>query len=83
MVAARTLGDYARLAWDLFLRPRKPARKLSHWTARQGVSIEAVRSSPLVQGDGEVISRAPVSVKVIPKALRVIMPRPHDLVRSS
>jgi len=83
VVTARTLGDYVRLAWDLFLRPGKPAAKLSHWTARKSVTIEAVRSSPLVQGDGEVIGRAPVSIQVIPKALHVIMPGPVESVRSS
>ena len=82
VVTARTLGDYMRLAWDLFLRPGKPAAKLSHWTARKSVTIEAVRSSPLVQGDGEVIGRAPVSIQVIPRALHVIMPGPGELARS-
>ncbi len=79
VVTARTLGDYLRLVWDLFFRPGKPAAKLSHWTARKGVRIEALRGSPLVQGDGEVIGRAPVAIQVIPKALHVIMPRPREL----
>ena len=83
VVTARTLRDYVRLAWDLFFRPGKPAAKLSHWTARKSVVIEAVRSSPLVQGDGEVIGRAPVSIQVIPKALNVVMPMPRELARSS
>jgi diacylglycerol kinase (ATP) len=79
VVAARTLTDYAKLAWDLFLRPGKPSRKLSHWTARREVVIEAVRRSPLVQGDGEVIGRTPVSIRMIPRALHVIKPRSAEL----
>lgn len=75
VVTAHNLGDYVRLAWDLFIRSGKSAEKLSHWTARQSVRIDALRSSPLVQGDGEVIGRAPVIIQLIPKAIRVIMPR--------
>jgi YegS/Rv2252/BmrU family lipid kinase len=75
VVTARNLGDYVRLAWDLFIRSGKSAAKLSHWTARQSVRIDALRSSPLVQGDGEVIGHAPVVIQLIPKIIRVVMPR--------
>jgi len=74
VLKAHTLGGYASLVWNLLFRPGKPAAKLSHWTARQEVGIDAGRSCPLVQGDGEVIGRAPVAIRIIPKALRVIMP---------
>ncbi len=75
VVSARTLPDYVRLVGSLLLRPGRAATKLSHWTARQSVRIDAIRGSPLVQGDGEVIGRAPATIQVIAKALRVIMPR--------
>jgi YegS/Rv2252/BmrU family lipid kinase len=75
VVTARTLGDYIRLVWDLLFRQGRSATKLSHWTAMQSVRIDALRSSPLVQADGEVIGHAPVAVLVVPKVLHVIMPK--------
>ena len=75
VVTAHTVGDYARLVWDLFRRPGKSAAKLSHLAATHSVRIEADRSH-LVQADGEVIGHTPVEVQLIPKAIRVIRPKP-------
>jgi diacylglycerol kinase (ATP) len=79
VLTARTLGDYLRLAWDLFFRPGKLAAKLSHWTAKQSVRIDAIRRSPLVQADGEVIGHTPVEIKLVRKAIHVIMPKPASV----
>ena len=75
LVMAQTLGDYVRLVWDLFRRPGKSAAKLSHLAATHTIRIEADRSH-LVQADGEVIGHTPVDVRLIPKAIHVIMPKP-------
>ena len=75
VVTARTVGDYARLVWDLFRRPGKSATKLSHLAATHSVRITADRSH-LVQADGEVIGHTPVEVQLVPKAIHVIMPKP-------
>jgi len=76
VVTARTLNDYLRLTWDLFLRSGKPAAKLSHWTARKDARIDCARRSLLVQADGELIGHTPVEVLVRHKALHVIVPKP-------
>ena len=75
VVRAHTLGDYVRLVWDLFRRPGRSAAKLSHLAATHAIRIEAKRSE-LVQADGEVIGHTPVEVRLIPKAIHVIMPKP-------
>jgi len=76
VVTARTLGDYARLAWDLvYRRPGRPAAKLSHWTARQSVRVDCFGRSLLVQADGEMIGHTPVEIRLVPRAIRVIRPR--------
>ncbi len=75
IVRAQTLGDYARLIWDLFRRPGRSAAKFVHLTATQCVRIEADRSH-LVQADGEVIGHTPVEVRLVHKAIHVIMPKP-------
>lgn len=68
--------DYLRLVWDLFVRPGKPAAKLSHWVIKQSARVDAPRRSPMVQADGEVIGHTPVEIKLVPKAIHVIMPKP-------
>jgi len=75
LVMAQTVGDYLRLVWDLFRRPGKSAAKLSHLAATHTIRIEADHSH-LVQADGEVIGHTPVEVKLVLKAIHVIMPKP-------
>jgi diacylglycerol kinase (ATP) len=75
VVTAHTLGDYARLVWDLFRRPGRSAAKLTHLAATHNVRITADRSH-LVQADGEVIGHTPVEVELVLKAIHVIMPKP-------
>jgi diacylglycerol kinase family enzyme len=75
VLSARAIGDYVRLAWDLICRSGKPAVKLKHWTVRRSVGIDAVNRSPIVQADGELIGRTPVEIRLVPKALRVIVPK--------
>jgi len=82
VVTAHTLGDYARLVWDLFRRPGKSAAKLSHLAATHSVRIEADRSH-LVQADGEVIGHTPVEVQLVPKAIHVIMPNPASALAAN
>jgi diacylglycerol kinase family enzyme len=74
VVTARTIGDYLRLGWDVFFRSGKQAAKMSHWEARRGASIDALRRPSLVQADGEMIGHTPVEIHLVPKALHVIMP---------
>jgi len=76
VLTARTLGDYIRLAWDVFMRPGRPAAKLSHWAATRSARIEVIRRFRMVQADGEMIGRTPVEIQVVPKAVHVIMPQP-------
>jgi diacylglycerol kinase (ATP) len=82
VVTAHSLGDYARLVWDLFRRPGKSAAKLTHLAATHSVRIEADRSH-LVQADGEVIGHTPVEVQLAPKAIRVIRPKPDSALAAN
>jgi YegS/Rv2252/BmrU family lipid kinase len=75
VLTAQTLRDYIGLVWSLFRQPGQTAKKLSHLAATRSVRIEADHSR-LVQADGEVTGHTPVEVKLIPKAIHVIMPRP-------
>ena len=82
VVTAQTLGDYVRLVWDLFRRPGKSAAKLSHLAATHSIRVEADRSH-LVQADGELIGHTPVEVQLVPRAIRVIMPKPVPVIAAN
>jgi YegS/Rv2252/BmrU family lipid kinase len=75
-VKARAWRDYLQLAWDLIRRSSKSASKMPHQEAQHTIRIEAVKHSQLVQADGEAIGNTPVDIKLEPKVLRVIMPKP-------
>lgn len=70
-----TVSDYAILARDLFLRSGRPAAKLSHWAVERCARIDSLRSSLLVQADGELIGRTPIEIHLVPKAIHVIVPK--------
>ena len=75
LISAHTVGDYLKLVWDMFRRPGKSTTKLSRLAATHTIRIEAAHSH-LVQADGEVIGHTPVEVKLVLKAIHVIMPKP-------
>ncbi len=75
LVMAHTVGDYARLVWDLLRHPGQSAANLHHWTAKHSIRIDADRHAQLVQADGEVIGHTPVEIQLVPKAIHVITPK--------
>jgi YegS/Rv2252/BmrU family lipid kinase len=74
LTTADSLGDYLHLLWDLLRGSGRPGAKLSHWESQKSIRIEAARTQ-LVQGDGEVIGQTPVEVQLVPRAVKVIMPK--------
>jgi diacylglycerol kinase family enzyme len=46
---------------------------LQYLTAERTVAVHADRPLP-VQGDGEIIGQTPIEVRVVPGALRVVVP---------
>lgn len=76
LVTAHRLGEYLRLAWFLLRHGGRSATTFQHWTGQKSIRIEADQRPQMVQADGEVIGHTPVEVQLVPKALRVIMPKP-------
>jgi diacylglycerol kinase family enzyme len=73
LVTVRGPLDYVRLAWRLALGQygRDPALKY----LRVGQQVTIVSDRPLpVQADGELVGTTPVQVRVVPKAIRVVVP---------
>jgi diacylglycerol kinase (ATP) len=74
ILAARSLPDYLRLIWGLARGSWKGQTALRTLTMRESITIEAVRQQQPVQADGESIGYTPVTVQLVPSAIRVIVP---------
>lgn len=77
VVRARTLADYVRLGLNLLLRRSDQDPSLRCLSARDSVEIGAERPIP-VQGDGEPAGHTPVSLRLLPAAVEVIVPLLED-----
>jgi diacylglycerol kinase (ATP) len=74
ILATRRLPDYLRLIWGLARGSWKGEAALQTLTVRESITIEAVRQQQPVQADGEAIGYTPVTVQLVPSAVRVIVP---------
>lgn len=72
IVAARNLAEIERFIFDIVTRRGRSNPQLSCFKAQDKITIESRRPLP-VQADGEVIGLTPVSVKVLPGAVQVIV----------
>ncbi len=74
VVQARSLLDYARVAWALVRGRQASTDHLHFFTAQDAVRLETDRPLP-VHGDGEVLdSGLPFAAEVVTGAIRVIVP---------
>src|SRR5205085_6930920 len=66
--------DYARLLWRFLLGRHRKDENSRYFRVRESVTIASDRPV-LVQGDGEVLGKTPVTVRLKPQALRVLVHR--------
>lgn len=69
----QTVFDYVRMVFKIAVKPDSDVEELNCVDALREVRIEANGRVP-VQGDGELIGNTPVTVRLIPHALNVIVP---------
>lgn len=74
ILAARSLPDYLRLFWEFVRGSWQGTTALRTLTVRKSIIIEAVRQPQPVQADGEPLGSTPITVQLIPSAIRVIVP---------
>ena len=74
ILAARSLPEYLRLVWEFVRRAWHGNTALRTLPVRTSISIEAVRKPQPVQADGEPFGSTPITVQLIPSAIRVIVP---------
>jgi len=83
ILAARSLPDYLRLFWEFVRRSWQGKTALRTLTMRECITIEAVRQPQPVQADGEPIGSTPITVQLVPSAVRVIVPPVRSSVDGS
>jgi YegS/Rv2252/BmrU family lipid kinase len=79
VLRARSAVDYVSLAVAVALRRHEEEPALRHYVAERRVAVDAGSDLP-VQADGEFIGKPPVEVTVVPRAVRIVVPRgaePH------
>ena len=65
--------DLVQFAWRRLLQRPVQERRVRQWYARQRVAIDS--ESPLpVQGDGDVFGTTPIEIRLVPHAVRVVVP---------
>jgi YegS/Rv2252/BmrU family lipid kinase len=74
ILTARSLIDYLKIIWNFIAHAGKGRSDLRHLSVEKMVAINSLSSPQPVQADGEVIGQTPVEVKVIPSAIRVVVP---------
>jgi YegS/Rv2252/BmrU family lipid kinase len=77
VVLSRRWREVPALAMELLTNRATRQRTLDCEQAHKEVLIESFRPLP-VQGDGEIIGMTPVTLRLLPRALRVIVPAPPE-----
>jgi diacylglycerol kinase (ATP) len=72
IVRARAPLDYFTIAWHL-LRGQQRDPRVRFLRARESIAIDASHTLP-VEADGDLIGQTPVHIRVVPAAVRVIVP---------
>jgi len=75
IIRARSLLDYGALAWSMLWGIESRDRRVRIFEARESIALDA-RPPAVVQADGDAIGHTPVSIKLVTKALHVIVPPP-------
>jgi YegS/Rv2252/BmrU family lipid kinase len=72
-IYANTLGEYLRLAVSMLRGDQKHNWNVFCIEATKEVEIRCSEKLP-VQGDGDIIGRLPVTIKIVPKAVQIVTP---------
>jgi len=72
-----SMGAYLRLAWRVILGKHRKDENTRFFRVRECLTVECNRPV-LVQGDGELLGRTPVTLQVLPRAVRVAVARPVE-----
>jgi diacylglycerol kinase (ATP) len=72
-IYANTLREYLELAISMLRREQRHNWNVLCMEATREVEIRCSEKLP-VQGDGDIIGRLPITVKIVPKAIQIVAP---------
>jgi diacylglycerol kinase family enzyme len=67
--------NYLAVVWNMLFRREELKPGLWHIPVWNTIRIDSIRTKLPVQADGDPIGTTPVEVRMIPKAIRVVVPR--------
>lgn len=73
IVRARSLRDYARLAWHMVRRRQREAPGISFRKVRRSLRVRVRRRAPM-SGDGEILDGRALDLELLPAAIPVVVP---------
>ncbi|MBI9051836.1 MAG: diacylglycerol kinase family lipid kinase [Anaerolineaceae bacterium] len=73
IIKARTLWSYFQLLFDFIARKAHRTHNLTYYPLQKTFNI-STKKTISVQADGEAIGNTPMQMKVLPKAVRVLIP---------
>jgi YegS/Rv2252/BmrU family lipid kinase len=71
----QTTADFARLAWNVVRHRAQDSEEIQALRAYESITVETPGSTHEVHGDGEPIGHTPFTVRIVPGAVRVIVPQ--------
>lgn len=78
IVRAQTLIHYISFMWHILLGYHKQSPHTRYLHAQKYIKARTKRNLP-VRGDGEIIGRSSIEIKIIPMAIQIIVPEQVDL----
>jgi diacylglycerol kinase (ATP) len=80
IVKARSALDYLAVVWNMIFRRGKRQPGLRHIPVRSMIRIDSGGTKLPVQSDGDPIGTTPVEIHLVPKAIRVIVPKRNTII---
>lgn len=74
IVRAKSALDYLSLSWRVLTGRHRADRNVHYQVAARAITIDVERHPLPVQADGEIIGQTPLTVEVVPSAVRVVVP---------
>lgn len=69
----RSIFSIFPVAWNLLVRGKNKLPHFSYYPAYHSIQIQTKKPVPF-QGDGDIIGKTPITINVIPQAIKLIVP---------
>ncbi len=78
IIKARSIKHYLSLAWHMLTRRHKQSRLARYLSATRTIKVHSRKRRLPVRGDGEIVGHGGVSIRILPGAVKILVPKPPD-----